>query len=514
VHLPHPNFGVGSSEEEAYRDAIISMPISIIRLLAEMCQSDRGKSSCLTDGFLRRVLDKLHVLNTQLETNDTLQVWSDYLKTAIKSRFEEDKDWQPSLTRRIVCQCIRVIERCANFTSIAVGSSNDLILDTSRYDVTGILKGIVEKEACPKADPAYLFALQALAKLAEDTVRLDENFSKIDILGLVRTQMSYVGTELPESGVHSCLRIIKALASGHPNDYKLQQFFQFREVLGKVTQNHTSLQSTVRNVTWEMFISSEKASKNVHGGITSGSSSKLEAPQMLQSAWNGETFDYENDVILKEILQKMFISAGLTEESNALSSRQTSRQSSRNSSRQSSRHSSRNLSAVGSSRRTSFDALQNPATDEDVYRAVSGTYDACGVTGCGSLKLANVDEHGKFRRMAPEKLSSLLLNVSQMTNGVTNIAKLSAREPDLRNLILERKARSGFVDKIKSPIKDNRQKKSTAAPGSPSKAKLQSLQSSIASSSFTATPAVVSVESAPELRRTRPPIDNSGPFIC
>ena len=562
IHLPTPAFGIGSTPDEAYSDAIVQMPLSLVVLLGEACQSDRGKGNCLTDGFLRRVLDKLHTLAPSLEANDVLSVWAEHIKRNPKGRFDEDKEFHASLMRRIVSECLRVIERCANFSSIAVGSCNDLILDArAGYKVVRICKEIVDKDACPKTDPAYLAALCLLAKLSQDSFRLDHAMKEVDVLGLVRLQMEQginyppQKNELPEFGVKACLEILQGLAGGHPSEYKTQQFFLFREVLGRVSQCWGGLEESVRRVNWEMFISSEKSDKVIATeapwGDEAGIPSSQPQPHRTQtqpqpqpqprptprSEWNGETFDYENDRIVRETLQKLYVKAGLPEESNLLSN---SRQSSRQSSRVSSRHSSRPTSAAvvpqSDSWRNSFDST-GPKTGRE---GIAGTYDACGVNSCGSLKLRGAhpdlsSEHGKFRDSPSELVNSLALNVPTfLEDGTTlNVTNLSAREPALRNAILERKSRTGFVGKIMSPIRDTRvkrQKPHGHGPTTASPQKLMPLPSSGVPSTSGAprshplrqrghsspmSPVALSVDASfPELLRTRPPIDDSGPFIC
>ena len=577
IHLPTPAFGIGSTPDEAYSDAIVQMPLSLVVLLGEACQSDRGKGNCLTDGFLRRVLDKLQILAPSLETNDALSIWAEQIKRNPKGRFDEDKEFHASLMRRIVCECLRVIERCANFSSIAVGSCNDLILDArAGYKVVRICTQIIDKDACPKNDPAYLAALRLLAKLAQDSFRLDHAMKENDVLGLIRLEMeqgiinsnlldrpSFGKNELPEVGVKACLEILQGLASGHPSEYKTQQFFLFREVLGRVSQRWGRLEESVRRVNWEMFISSEKSDKVIaeggspwcddddEAGIPFSTTSpqpkdhghRTQQPQSTQprptprSEWNGETFDYENDRIVRETLQKLYVKAGLPEESNLLSN---SRQSSRQSSRVSSRHSSRPASAAAVVPQSS-DSFDSTGARTGMGREwVAGTYDACGVNSCGSLKLRGAhpdlsNQHGKFRDSPSELMNSLILNVPTfLEDGTTlNVANLSAREPALRNAILERKSRTGFVGKILSPVKDTRAKHQQKGSGhghgvATAQVRMKKLVPLPISGpshhppgqrghplSPAMSPVALSVDASfPELLRTRPIIDDSGPFIC
>ena len=537
VHLPPPLFGIGMPADEVYRASLKMLPASLVHLLTDICQADRGRGSCLADGFLRRCLDKLHVTHLLLESDEALAAWAQELKTRPPNRFAEVSEDHPSEARKTVCHCLRLLRRCFNFGSATYGSCNDLLLHGS-YRVAQICRDIVAQSACPKTDPTYLAALTVLASLAGDMVRCDQILQEIDIIPLMRRQLEYV-KELPAEGVESCLECLKAVSDGNPSEYKMTNLFQLREPLSRVAIEKPSFDKRIQQVSWSMFLSTEKAEHAAsireaeaeaarRGGRIGGPGSSIPADRPHSAAqWNGSNFNFDNDDRLSEMLQKIYLEAGLTEESDALS---------RGSSKQSSRQSSRGAAASRcTSRRGSFDHADGPASHD--VPPVQGTYDACGVTHCGTLRLTGAgggtpthngsEAHGAARH-DPSLLHKVLrLPQFDASDSALAVSRLSAREPELRSLVLQRKQQSGFVAKIMSPIKQQQQQqlpikgpskhqqkgilknKILTHPGSPGKSPMK--LAPIASPG----PVVsVDVELVPELLRTRPRPEEPLIFIC
>lgn len=516
AHLPVPLFGIGAPTDAVYQQELTKMPASLVTLLANLCQADRGRGYVLADGFLRRCLDKVHFMHPMLESSAALGQWGRSLQARPPNRWPEEREWHASPTRAMVCACMRLFARCINFGSSQYGSCNDLILHPN-YNLPPICRDIVDKDACPRADPCYLATLVVLACFAKDMVRMDAVFQEIDVVALIRRQLDRVG-ELPPAALSSCLETLQAVAGGNTSEYKKQQFFQLREPLGRVAMAQPSFESKVAQVKWGMFLSAEKA--EMAATRLAQALGGRSVPVSSAARWNGDSFDFDNDELLSEQLQKLYLKAGLTEESNALSSRATSRGSSRASSR-----GTGSASAAGSragSRRGSFAA--DPATHDDVQ---PGTYDACGVSHCGPLRLGVVGagdgrgpvEHGMSRPTSGGAPPDRLLHLPQFdATGNAAVSKLSAREPELQSLLLHRKQLSGFVAKVMSPIRQQQQRSPSShkagakpksilkkPPGSPAK-KLAPLP----------VPGVATVDlsQVPELLRTRPRPEEPLIFIC
>ena len=136
--------------------------------------------------------------------------------------------------------------------------------------------------------------------------------------------------------------------------------------------------------------------------------------------------------------------------------------------------------------------------------------------------------HDSLAQVSQERLLNLPAFDS---DGRMPVSKLSAREPALRSLMIQRKVDHGFVSKIVSPIRIARA--ATPAPGHSSsskgdrgrprlktpgysKEKQTSVRELAVSRMAPASPSLVvhSLEAVPELKHTRPKVEEPLIFIC
>lgn len=115
-----------SSDTKAYKVGLHNLPASYFELLASLCKVDQAKSVCLTDGYLRRALEKLSIIYSLLH--------------AVGYQPYQLDNWQQMKCE--VVACLKLIIACANHTSVQKGSANDLILSRF-FHVEDMCQGII-----------------------------------------------------------------------------------------------------------------------------------------------------------------------------------------------------------------------------------------------------------------------------------------------------------------------------------------------------------------------------------
>jgi hypothetical protein len=216
VHLPGPLSGLAGdvgfkTRELSYKRGLGYLPASYFDVLTSVCKNEKGKIEVLNGGYLRRALDKAHILQGELEVATELALWKDMIKA-------KRPPPEPSIQRVEVIACLRLISICAHFNSTSTGNSMDLILSPS-YDVVGLCKEIIGMEECPRTDVAFVVALNTITTLSVDFAGMVAPFAKHNIIELIHSEIK-VSETLPPIVLQMYLDTLYNIACG-PQSIKL-----------------------------------------------------------------------------------------------------------------------------------------------------------------------------------------------------------------------------------------------------------------------------------------------------
>ena len=70
VHMPNPISGMPSQaiDDDLYRQGLGRLSASYFELCSNLCQTDQGREAMLTDGYLRRAMEKLTIIQPLLDS--------------------------------------------------------------------------------------------------------------------------------------------------------------------------------------------------------------------------------------------------------------------------------------------------------------------------------------------------------------------------------------------------------------------------------------------------------------
>ena len=224
-----------------YKVGLMQLPPSFFVLCANLCFIDEGKSACFSEGFLRRALDKITVLNSKFIRHN--------LKFMPGGKDEEQ--WQRISVDLVAC--LRLVGAAANFSHPRKGSANDLILH-ELYETISLCKNAIcwkLHTQAPRDEEIVLVAYEVLAELAQDTYRINKLFEKFDLYHIVAVELSMC-EGLPERGARSAVRIIHRSCFGLTSDYIARMIAQLREPLTKVARLFPQLHNLVKETQWTL----------------------------------------------------------------------------------------------------------------------------------------------------------------------------------------------------------------------------------------------------------------------
>ncbi len=496
-HLPKPLSGVGplGIDETHYKTGLARMGPSLFRLLANLCLTDAGKSDCLSDGFLRRALDKFDILYPvvmkELDPTGTIDA-----RPIALSKLSEDIQYKALE----VSGCLMLISRCCNFASQIYGSSNDLILQPF-YEIMIRTHRIISR--CDKVPWDVLMdsAFLCISKLSCDNVRLLNTFEKIDILEMIRKVCLQIGN-IPETALSLCCKTVSVVASSLRTDYLKANLPLLREPLAAIPNKHPALLEEVRAASWEVMkcvIDLEK--------LAAAEKKKGKQPESgMNINWKYANFASTNDRITNEKLQNLLRQAGLDPVGDVLEMVPSAMNTARDqwgsyakgtgptapttttttttgagvnmSSSMSTSASvpslplggSKDLSVYTSPIKNNMSFTSIPDEDPVMDKAghlvlsdigpltgdITGSEFICGPTSCGSLRIPHQPhEHGEFDGMSVKDniafaaSQSLLKESSGPGNGNMPMTDFSARDPKLKSSLLSHKTHKGFVEKVR-----------------------------------------------------------------
>lgn len=228
-HMPPPVYSPGQLNEESsmYKLGLRSLPASYIETLVSLCKTDQVKGQLLVDGFLRRVLDKLLLLSSELET----EVEMEALQRSIR---ENNRKIIPNPARYEVGCCLHLIAMCANFSHPKYGCANDLILHPS-YRVIEVCCSIIRIQACPRDDRTYCNSLKVLRQLSKDSSRVHDLFRDLHVMPLIHKEMLRAG-ELSMESTADCVDLVFHVAMGLRGKHLRSELPKMHDALTKASR--------------------------------------------------------------------------------------------------------------------------------------------------------------------------------------------------------------------------------------------------------------------------------------
>mmetsp|Transcript_1520 Transcript_1520/g.2445 ORF Transcript_1520/g.2445 Transcript_1520/m.2445 type:complete len:949 (+) Transcript_1520:2-2848(+) len=386
LHLPTPLNIVGEilTEETIYKNGLRELPRSVFDVMSSLCKTEQGKAISLSEGFLRRALDRIALTTPHLEGEDVLM----YRRERTEAGYIEEID--PN--RLDVASCLKLVALSANYNSPKFGEANQMILHPN-FRIVECCANILNSQACPRNDPAYLAALKVLRYLSKDSISTFDLFKQFNIIEIFRKEVRKVD-KIPLDGIADIVDFTYNVAIGMRGPHVRKDLPRMRESLTKIARIHFRLGQAVADVQWAI-------SKN------------HEDPK--------DDILVEGPVHSEEIEELLRLSA---EEEKAKQSRPHSR---------------------------------------------TGTYEACGVSSCGSLCSPIVTcKHGDYMNPDQETKIQELAKISRNTD-VMEVSKESARDPALKKELHRRKVISGFIEPEEKTITLPRFDTPTRSKSSPSK---------------------------------------------
>ena len=394
IHMPQP---LGKLEKDASVEStqsfnsviqqLNSLPASYFEVIANIAAIEQGKALILSDGYLRRALDKLTVSLQYFQIDDANKTTLPISELLTKRIIHDYKlKSLPSTLKLDIAACLRVICSCANFCSPRLGNANDLILHND-YSIISLCVLVLHSpsETILKDDICVEMALKTFSMLSLDCLRIADEFGTLHVMELVANIMERY-KELSEIQTKYCVVTILNVATGLRETPIARLVSTYREQVFRVSRLFPNLSKLVQDTLWAM------------------------SRDMLAVIDTKEVAEDSIEYLLK-------ISRDQEEEEKAMKEK--------------------NLQ------------FENPP-------GRPGTYNFCGPSSCGSLRLPHNDEehsryHGEYAKSPNKADTSDPLNFIKipMSEGACDLSKESARDQSLKDVLLHRKVIYGFAEKIK-----------------------------------------------------------------
>ena len=135
--LPPPLTCVGplGVHDPLYRTGLGALPATFFAICGNLCQMELFRPPAITEGFLRRALEKIVLQTPLLEPPYVLRQWTEGLGRGIPLP-------RGKAEREDITACLKFVSACANYQSPQCGASNDLIFQ-EEYNIMGILRDMV-----------------------------------------------------------------------------------------------------------------------------------------------------------------------------------------------------------------------------------------------------------------------------------------------------------------------------------------------------------------------------------
>jgi hypothetical protein len=419
-HLPAPLSGIGElgNDEPAYKLGLEMLPADYFFVCANLCQIEQGRSNMLLDGFLRRALDKISILSLLLENKTLLKSWST-LEMSGKALP------RASQTRIDCTSCLKLISKMANFNNAQYGSANDQIL---KYDIIGICARIVKIEECPLNDECFINAMECLAALSNDKVRVCNSMEGYDLVNICNNYLTNAERKNIKC-VRSAIEIVSNMASGVKSSYLKENLPKLNHNLSRCMRVVPIYIAEIRNAMWHIMKCLMEGSEQ---NQTDNSNIEFDNANVDNKINNNQTVDED--------------------------SLQMSR-----------------MSPMNSRYEKSSSKLELDSSQYEYEWGGHGTYEACGPSSCGSLRFQDQPiSHGNTLNITQDDMMNTLLTIPDTNQEKCEVSKLSARDKLFRDKLIDKKIHEGFATKdqklssldynINSPDKKTEPKFSNISP--------------------------------------------------
>lgn len=392
IYLPTPLSGMLQEEEEklsqgktdgadhlhepdllrddirVYKIGLRNLPASYFELLAGLCKVDQARSICLTDGYLRRALEKFAM----------------HYSTLLAADFKPARVEKWEAIRMELVASLKFLSICANHTAVQKGSANDLIL--SRYfHVEEMCKGIIlAREDILRTDELVHWCYQLLASLSQDTHRVLTIIEANDLFSVVRDEI-LLFLDIPLRTAGSLVSLLRHATQGITSNYLHAMIPQLREPLAKIARIYPALAFKVDEANWNMTRSMMMYRKFVN----EESSKDFEKLRLEEFIRTGKLANDINDII-GSIGDKASNGQILEVDTSASQSAIT------------------------------------PALPSSGKATNVGTFVHCGITSCGSLGYRDQPEgHGKLAHLTDEERAVREADLLKVTSPISKRVSFS-----------------------------------------------------------------------------------------
>jgi hypothetical protein len=443
---------------EEYKVGLMDLPVSFFTLLANLCKIGEGKALTFSEGYVRRTLDRLSILNAKFIKN-----------SARYTRNKHSEEWRKVSAQ--INSCLYLITHAANYHHPKHGSSNDIILH-ELYEFVPLCKNIICWQLhtkYPRTDEVLLCAYEALAAVAQDTYRINKIFEKFDIYGIIRHELALLES-FPVRGARAAVAAVDRSCHGLTSRYLVDMIPLLREPLAKVNRIYPELSGHVRDCNWTLTRSAKLYKETVDSSYAPDQHIDQAMEEFIRS---GNRYAHARAAFMIRTSSSATSEQGSPGKAlkgsggnSLLSALEKVRQ------LDIAHMFSPGGSVVGSVANSPRGADGGVAAAADVETVRPGTYLHCGVTNCGSLLLPDQPHtHGTACALTLKEREDQLL---QLTSSDPNdpdkclVSQLSARGRDLQARMAENKSKAGLRD-IKRYTPDS----SLGSPMSPSTQRLQ-----------------------------------------
>lgn len=442
-----------------FRLELTELSPTFFQFCSNLCQMEEGIGFSFTDGFVRRALEKLMLLQMEL-----LQSIGQY------GALSKSYPWE--LRKVDFAACLRLLKCTANYARQKEGSVNDLLLHDF-YDLMGICKTVLTLKV-RRQEEVYLLAWEVIAQLAKDTYRVSPLMEKYHVFELLRDEFTVL-YDLPMRGAEAGLDILHFSCTGHTSPYIIRMIPLLREPLLKVARVYAALDEKVRRANWTLTKSAMIYRTTVDSSYLVEDTVQLDIEDFVRTGKPLPSHYLEVKALVdtsKSEVNNSLAQDDISSDAISMTSTNVSFKTTEQPFTSPQKHvlmDTVGLSPikdpfqspmkVPANARFTNDKFDMDEWDEDINIESTGkqpgAYSHCGISTCGSLRFPeNPQGHGHFNRVtASESLNmSLKLPAVDTDNDVLPITKLSARDKGLRDVVEYRKGKAGFSEVKKFPV--------------------------------------------------------------